>query len=87
MTVGAVCNRALYCARGFLSLRALFLSALGPVSVGQDRPILPYGAQAIAIYRGAPACVDGRRGLSPRLHGLRVGFYLPRALFLAAPSL
>ena len=62
MTVGAVCNRALYCARGLLSLRALFLSALGPVSVGQDRLILPDGDQAIAIYRGAPACVDGRRG-------------------------
>ena len=65
MTVGAVFNRAFMdCARGFLfPPRAFFcLSALGPVSVGQDRLILPDGDQAIAIYRGAPACVDGRRG-------------------------
>ena len=63
--VGAVFNRAcMDCARGVLSSpcalffggRAFFLS------VGQDRLILPDGDQAIAIYRGAPACVDGRRG-------------------------
>ena len=57
------------CARGVLSSPcALFLLVPpGPVSVVQDRLILPDGDQAIAIYRGAPACVDGRRGLSPRL--------------------
>ena len=62
MTVGAVFNRAcMDCARGFyFSLRAFF--PLGPVSVVQDRPILPDGDQAIAIYRGAPACGCGRRG-------------------------
>ena len=68
--VGAVFNRAcMYCARGvfIFSLRAFFVGAPGPVSIGQDRLILPDGDQAIAIYRGAPACGCGRRGLKPRL--------------------
>ena len=38
-------------AGGFISPCALFLAAPGPVSVGQDRLILPDGDQAIAIYR------------------------------------
>ena len=82
------------CARFFVS-RAFFLSVARwrsgdrhlqganiPISVGQDRLILPDGAQAIAIYRGAPACVDGRRGLKPRFHGLRAGvLFLPARFF------
>ena len=53
---------------GFVfSLRAFFGGRAFFLSVVQDRLILPDGDQAIAIYRGAPACVDGRRGLSPRL--------------------
>ena len=79
--VGAVFNRAcMYCARGVLFLPArFFVVPRPPVSIVQDRRILPDGDQAIAIYRGDPACVDGRRGLKPRLHGLRAGGCLSRA--------
>ena len=57
MTVGAVFNRAyMDCARGdFISPCALFFGGRAFfLSVVQDRPILPDGDQAIAIYRGIP---------------------------------
>ena len=57
MTVGAVFNRAwMDCARGFIfSPRAFFCLPPAPVSVVQDRLILPIRARVLPNY--------GRRGL------------------------